>query len=56
MLVLKARPNETIHVNDDITIVVKEIGLKQVSIGFEAPKDDVILRDKIYKNKNRENA
>ncbi len=53
MLVLTARPNETIHLNDDIKIVVKEISPRQVSIGFDAPKDIVILRDKIYKNKNR---
>lgn len=54
MLVLSRKKNESIVINDDITIVVVEIRGDKVSLGVEAPKEVPVHRkevsDKIARN------
>lgn len=55
MLVLSRRKNESIVINDDITIVVIEIRGDKVRLGVEAPKEVPVHRrevfDAIHRNK-----
>ena len=55
MLVLSRKKNESIVINDDITIVVVEIRNSRVRLGVEAPKDVPVHRrevfDAIHRNK-----
>lgn len=48
MLVLSRRKNESIVINDDITIVVVEIRGDKVRLGVEAPKDVPVHRREVY--------
>lgn len=48
MLVLSRKKNESIVINDDITIVVVEIRGDKVRLGVEAPKDVPIHRREVY--------
>ena len=45
MLVLSRKKNESIVINDDITIVVVEIRGDKVRLGVEAPKEVPVLTD-----------
>ncbi len=62
MLVLSRKKNESIVINDDITIVVVEIRGDKVRLGVEAPKEVPVHRrevfDAIQRNEsvNREKA
>ncbi len=47
MLVLSRKKNESIVINDDITIVIVEIRGDKVRLGIEAPKEMVVLRDEL---------
>ena len=48
MLVLSRKKNESVVINDNITIVVVEIRGDKVRLGIEAPKDVPVHRKEIY--------
>lgn len=48
MLVLSRKKNESIIINDDITIVVVEIRGDKVRLGIEAPLSVPVHRKEIY--------
>jgi carbon storage regulator len=48
MLVLSRKKNESIIINDDITIVVVEIRGDKVRLGVEAPKEVPVHRNEVY--------
>ena len=48
MLVLSRKKNESIVINNDITIVVVEIRGDKVRLGVEAPKEVPVHRKEIY--------
>ncbi len=48
MLVLSRKKNESVVINDDISIVVVEIRGDKVRLGIEAPKDVSVHRKEIY--------
>ena len=48
MLVLSRKKNESIIINDDITIVVVEIRGDKVRLGIVAPKDVPVHREEVY--------
>lgn len=55
MLVLSRKKNESIIINDDITIVVVEIRGDKVRLGVEAPKDVTVHRQEVYEAIRRSN-
>ena len=48
MLVLSRKKNESIIINDNITIVVVEIRGDKVRLGIEAPKEVPVHRNEAY--------
>ncbi|MDP3882800.1 MAG: carbon storage regulator CsrA [Candidatus Staskawiczbacteria bacterium] len=48
MLVLSRKKNESIVINDDITIVVVEIRGDKVRLGVEAPKEVTVHRREVF--------
>lgn len=48
MLVLSRKKNESIIINDHITITVVEIRGDKVRLGIDAPKDVVVHRREVY--------
>ncbi len=62
MLVLSRKKNESIIINDNITIVVVEIRGDKVRLGIEAPKEVSVHRKEVYdaikrnESINKENA
>jgi carbon storage regulator len=48
MLVLSRKKNESIVINDDITIVVAQIRGDKVRLGIEAPKDVPVHRREVF--------
>jgi carbon storage regulator len=48
MLVLSRKKNESIVINDSISIVVVEIRGDKVRLGVEAPKDVSVHRKEVY--------
>ncbi len=48
MLVLSRKKNESIVINNDITIVVVEIRGDKVRLGIEAPKEVPVHRQEVY--------
>lgn len=48
MLVLSRKKNESIVINDDVTIVVVEIRGDKVRLGVEAPKEVPVHRKEVY--------
>jgi carbon storage regulator len=48
MLVLSRKKNDSIQINDDITIVVVAINGDKVKLGFLASKDHQIHRQEVY--------
>ncbi|HZZ73664.1 MAG TPA: carbon storage regulator CsrA [Pirellulales bacterium] len=48
MLVLSRKKNESIIINDQITIVVVEIRGDKVRLGVEAPKEVPVHRREVY--------
>ena len=55
MLVLSRKKNESIVINNDITIVVVEIRGDKVRLGVEAPKEVPVHRREVYEAIQREN-
>lgn len=56
MLVLSRKKNESIIINDDITIVVVEIRGDKVRLGVEAPKEVPVHRNEVYEAIQRNRA
>lgn len=54
MLVLSRKSNETIIINNDITITIVRINGDTVRIGIEAPKEIPVHRGEIQERINRE--
>ena len=48
MLVLTRRINESIVINDDVSVLVVEIRGDKVRLGIEAPKNVTVHRKEIY--------
>lgn len=48
MLVLSRKKNESIIINDNVTIVVVEIRGDKVRLGIEAPKEVPVHRKEVY--------
>ena len=48
MLVLSRKKNESIVINDDITIIVVEIRGAKVRLGIEAPKEVPVHRREVF--------
>ena len=48
MLVLSRKKNETIIINDTITVTVIEIRGDKVRLGIDAPKDVTVHRREVY--------
>ncbi len=48
MLVLTRKYNESIVINDDITITIVQIKGDRVRLGFTAPKEVIIHRQEVY--------
>jgi len=48
MLVLQRKKNESIVINDDITIVVVDIRGDKVRLGIEAPRETPVHRKEVY--------
>ena len=48
MLVLSRKKNESIVINDDITIVVVEIRGDKVRLGVDAPKEVPVHRREVF--------
>ncbi|WP_165067130.1 carbon storage regulator CsrA [Paludisphaera rhizosphaerae] len=48
MLVLSRKKNETIIINDRITVTVIEIRGDKVRLGIDAPKDVAVHRREVY--------
>jgi carbon storage regulator len=56
MLVLSRKKNESIVINNDITIVVVEIRGDKVRLGVEAPKEIPVHRREVYDAIHRANS
>jgi carbon storage regulator len=56
MLVLSRKKNESIVINNDITIVVVEIRGDKVRLGVEAPKMVPVHRREVFDAINRSNV
>ena len=56
MLVLSRKKNESIVINNDITIVVVEIRGDKVRLGVEAPKEVPVHRREVYEAIQRNDA
>jgi carbon storage regulator len=54
MLVLSRKKNESIVINNDITIVVVEIRGDKVRLGIEAPKEVSVHRREVFEAIQRE--
>ena len=48
MMVLSRQKNESIIINDDITIVIVDIRGDKVRLGVEGPKDMTVHRSEVY--------
>lgn len=48
MLVLSRKKNESIVINDNITIVVVEIRGDKIRLGIDAPSDVPVHRKEVY--------
>lgn len=48
MLVLSRRTNESIHIGEDISLIVLGVDGDKVKIGISAPRDITILRSEIF--------
>ena len=55
MLVLSRKKNESIVINDDITIVVVDVRGDRVRLGVQAPKDVPVHRNEVYEAIQRAN-
>ena len=56
MLVLSRKKNESIIINDNITVTVIEIRGDKVRLGIEAPKDVTVPRREVYEAIHGQNS
>lgn len=49
MLILTRKKDQSIIINDDISVTILRVNGNQVRVGIEAPKDVSIFRNEIYK-------
>ena len=56
MLVLSRKKNESIIINDHITVTVIEIRGDKIRLGIEAPKDVTVHRREVYEAIHRQNV
>ena len=54
MLILTRRPEESLHIGNDVVVTVLGIKGNQVRLGIRAPTNIVIDRDEIHLRKQRE--
>lgn len=47
MLLLQRREGETVHIGDNITVLVKSIQGKRVTLAIEAPRELLVLRGEL---------
>lgn len=47
MLVLSRKPNQSIHIGDDIVLVVLDVRGNRVCLGIEAPADIALRRGEL---------
>jgi carbon storage regulator len=55
LLTLTRKPGESIHIGDDIEVVVKEIRGGAVRLGIDAPPKVFIYRGELYRKIHQEN-
>ncbi len=48
MLILTRRIGESLHIGDDIKIVVLGVDKSQVKLGIDAPREVAVHREEIY--------
>jgi len=48
MLILTRKTNETIRINDDISVTVLSVSGQQVRLGIAAPESVEVHREEIY--------
>lgn len=56
MLILSRKRNESIVINDDITIVVVEIRGDKVRLGIDCPKEIPVHRREVYDAIHRDDS
>ena len=56
MLMLTVRPGEYVTIGDDIKVCVQRGKFEQLMLGIEAPKDLLILRDKVIEREEARSA
>lgn len=56
MLVLSRRPNQAIHIGDNVVLTVLSVRGDQVRIGIQAPDSVTVLRDELVVSVAEENA
>jgi carbon storage regulator len=56
MLVLQRKKNESIVINDEITITIVEIRGDKVRLGIEAPKEVPVHRREVFDVIHRQNT
>lgn len=56
MLVLSRKKNESIMINDNVTVTVVEIRGDKVRLGIEAPKEVPVHRREVYDAIHRNEA
>ena len=49
MLILTLMENEKVLIGDNVSVMVVEIRGKQIKLGFEAPGNVLVLREKLAK-------
>ncbi len=54
MLILSRKLDEKIHIGDNIVIQVVEINRHIIRLGIEAPREVVIMREELIKEKDKE--
>lgn len=55
MLLLTRKPNQSIHIGEDVVVIVLDVKGGQVKLGVEAPKETKVWRHEIYERIQKEN-
>jgi carbon storage regulator len=56
MLVLSRKIGESIHIGDDIVIVISQVSGGHVRLGIEAPRSVNVCREEIWRGKRHDQA